>query len=31
MMTDPRQAARWMLERAAAAYRAGLDSLFVGD
>jgi hypothetical protein len=25
--TDPRQAARWMIERAAAAHRAGLDSL----
>jgi alkanesulfonate monooxygenase SsuD/methylene tetrahydromethanopterin reductase-like flavin-dependent oxidoreductase (luciferase family) len=28
---DPRVAARWMIERAAAARRAGLDSLFVGD
>jgi alkanesulfonate monooxygenase SsuD/methylene tetrahydromethanopterin reductase-like flavin-dependent oxidoreductase (luciferase family) len=28
---DPRQEARWMIERAAAAHRAGLDSLFVGD
>jgi alkanesulfonate monooxygenase SsuD/methylene tetrahydromethanopterin reductase-like flavin-dependent oxidoreductase (luciferase family) len=28
---DPRQGARWMIERAAAARRAGLDSLFVGD
>jgi alkanesulfonate monooxygenase SsuD/methylene tetrahydromethanopterin reductase-like flavin-dependent oxidoreductase (luciferase family) len=28
---DPREAARWMIERAAAAHRAGLDSLFVGD
>lgn len=28
---DPRQAARWMIERTAAARRAGLDSLFVGD
>jgi len=28
---DPRQGARWMIERAAAAQRAGLDSLFVGD
>jgi alkanesulfonate monooxygenase SsuD/methylene tetrahydromethanopterin reductase-like flavin-dependent oxidoreductase (luciferase family) len=28
---DPRQAARWMIERAAAAHHAGLDSLFVGD
>jgi alkanesulfonate monooxygenase SsuD/methylene tetrahydromethanopterin reductase-like flavin-dependent oxidoreductase (luciferase family) len=26
-----RQGARWMIERAAAARRAGLDSLFVGD
>src|ERR1051326_8841961 len=30
-VTDPRQGARWMIERAAAARRAGLDSLFVGD
>jgi hypothetical protein len=30
-MTDPRRAARWMIERAAAARRAALDSLFVGD
>ena len=30
-MKDPRQGARWMIERAAAAHRAGLDSLFVGD
>jgi alkanesulfonate monooxygenase SsuD/methylene tetrahydromethanopterin reductase-like flavin-dependent oxidoreductase (luciferase family) len=30
-VTDPRQGARWMVERAAAAQRAGLDSLFVGD
>jgi alkanesulfonate monooxygenase SsuD/methylene tetrahydromethanopterin reductase-like flavin-dependent oxidoreductase (luciferase family) len=30
-VTDPRQAARWMIERAAAARRAALDSLFVGD
>src|SRR6201998_384323 len=30
-MTDPRGAARWMIERAAAARRAALDSLFVGD
>src|SRR5712692_4807025 len=29
--TDPRQGARWMIERAAAARRAALDSLFVGD
>ncbi len=28
---DPRQGARWMIERAAAAHCAGLDSLFVGD
>jgi alkanesulfonate monooxygenase SsuD/methylene tetrahydromethanopterin reductase-like flavin-dependent oxidoreductase (luciferase family) len=28
---DPRQGARCMIERAAAARRAGLDSLFVGD
>jgi alkanesulfonate monooxygenase SsuD/methylene tetrahydromethanopterin reductase-like flavin-dependent oxidoreductase (luciferase family) len=28
---DPRQGARWMIERAAAARGAGLDSLFVGD
>jgi alkanesulfonate monooxygenase SsuD/methylene tetrahydromethanopterin reductase-like flavin-dependent oxidoreductase (luciferase family) len=28
---DPRQGARWMIERAAAAQRAGLDSLFIGD
>ena len=28
---DPRLGARWMIERAAAAHRAGLDSLFVGD
>src|SRR5690348_7977184 len=27
----PRDGARWMIERAAAARRAGLDSLFVGD
>jgi alkanesulfonate monooxygenase SsuD/methylene tetrahydromethanopterin reductase-like flavin-dependent oxidoreductase (luciferase family) len=27
----PRQGARWMIERAAAARRAALDSLFVGD
>jgi alkanesulfonate monooxygenase SsuD/methylene tetrahydromethanopterin reductase-like flavin-dependent oxidoreductase (luciferase family) len=30
-VTDPREGARWMVERAAAAARAGLDSLFVGD
>src|SRR5215213_1705712 len=30
-MTDPRQGARWMIERAAAARRAGLASLFIGD
>jgi alkanesulfonate monooxygenase SsuD/methylene tetrahydromethanopterin reductase-like flavin-dependent oxidoreductase (luciferase family) len=30
-VTDPRQAARWMIERAVAARRAALDSLFVGD
>jgi alkanesulfonate monooxygenase SsuD/methylene tetrahydromethanopterin reductase-like flavin-dependent oxidoreductase (luciferase family) len=29
--TDPRQAARYMIERAAAARKSGLDSLFVGD
>jgi alkanesulfonate monooxygenase SsuD/methylene tetrahydromethanopterin reductase-like flavin-dependent oxidoreductase (luciferase family) len=28
---DPREGARWMIERAAAAHRAGLASLFVGD
>jgi alkanesulfonate monooxygenase SsuD/methylene tetrahydromethanopterin reductase-like flavin-dependent oxidoreductase (luciferase family) len=28
---DPRQGARWMIERTAAAHRAGLDSLFIGD
>lgn len=28
---DPRVGARWMIERAAAAERAGLDHLFVGD
>src|SRR5438132_9833120 len=28
---DPRQGARWMIERTAAARRAGLHSLFVGD
>ena len=30
-VADPREGARWMIERAAAARRAGLDSLFVGD
>ncbi|MEX2080760.1 MAG: LLM class flavin-dependent oxidoreductase, partial [Dehalococcoidia bacterium] len=30
-VTDPREGARWMVERAAAAREAGLDSLFVGD
>src|ERR1700747_3161732 len=29
--TAPRRGARWMIERTAAAHRAGLDSLFVGD
>src|SRR3954453_8980360 len=28
---DPRQGARWMIERVAAAHRAGLASLFIGD
>ena len=28
---DPRDGARWMIERAAAARQSGLDSLFVGD
>ena len=28
---DPRHGACWMIERAAAAHRAGLDSLFIGD
>ncbi len=28
---DPREGARWMIERARASYEAGLDSLFVGD
>src|SRR2546425_10855799 len=28
---DPRDGARFMIERAAAAHRSGLDSLFVGD
>ena len=30
-VTDPRQGACWMIERAAAARRVALDSLFVGD
>jgi alkanesulfonate monooxygenase SsuD/methylene tetrahydromethanopterin reductase-like flavin-dependent oxidoreductase (luciferase family) len=30
-VADPRQGARWMIERVAGARRAGLDSLFVGD
>ena len=30
-IADPRQGARWMIERAAAARRAGLDTLFIGD
>ena len=30
-VANPREGARWMIERAAAAERAGLDSLFVGD
>ncbi|MGE3960336.1 MAG: LLM class flavin-dependent oxidoreductase [Dehalococcoidia bacterium] len=30
-VSDPREGARWMVERAAAARDAGLDSLFVGD
>src|SRR4029077_11076803 len=30
-VSDPREGARWMIERAQAAQRAGLDSLFVGD
>jgi alkanesulfonate monooxygenase SsuD/methylene tetrahydromethanopterin reductase-like flavin-dependent oxidoreductase (luciferase family) len=30
-VSDPRTGARWMIERAAAAHAAGLDSLFVGD
>src|SRR3954463_780182 len=29
--TDPHQGARWIVERAAAARHAGLDSLFIGD
>src|SRR5882724_4818647 len=28
---NPRQGARWMIERTAAAHRAGLDSLFLGE
>ena len=28
---DPRQSARWMIDRAAASRRAALNSLFVGD
>ena len=31
VVQDPREGARWMIERAAAARHAGLDSLFVGD
>src|ERR1700720_612950 len=30
-VTDPRQGAHWIIERAAAARRAALDSLFIGD
>jgi alkanesulfonate monooxygenase SsuD/methylene tetrahydromethanopterin reductase-like flavin-dependent oxidoreductase (luciferase family) len=30
-VADPREGARWMVERTAAAAGAGLDSLFVGD
>ena len=30
-VADPRQGARWMIERAAAARHAGLASLFIGD
>ncbi len=30
-VADPRQGARWMVERARQAHQAGLDSLFVGD
>ena len=30
-VTDPREGARWMIERAAAAHGSDLDSLFVGD
>lgn len=29
--TNPRQGARWIIERAGAARRAGLDTLFIGD
>jgi alkanesulfonate monooxygenase SsuD/methylene tetrahydromethanopterin reductase-like flavin-dependent oxidoreductase (luciferase family) len=28
---DPRQGARWMIERTEVAHRAGLDTLFIGD
>ena len=31
VVDDAREGARWMIERAAAARRAGLDSLFIGD
>jgi alkanesulfonate monooxygenase SsuD/methylene tetrahydromethanopterin reductase-like flavin-dependent oxidoreductase (luciferase family) len=31
IVEDPREGARWMIERAAAAHRSGLDSLFIGD
>jgi alkanesulfonate monooxygenase SsuD/methylene tetrahydromethanopterin reductase-like flavin-dependent oxidoreductase (luciferase family) len=31
LVEDPREGARLMIERASAAHRAGLDSLFVGD
>jgi len=31
VVQDPREGARWMIERTAAARQAGLDSLFVGD
>ena len=31
VVKDSREGARWMIERAAAARQAGLDSLFVGD
>ena len=30
-VANPREGARWMIERAAAAHGADLDSLFVGD
>jgi len=30
-IADRREGARWMIERAQAARRAGLDSLFLGD